>query len=94
MRQIADHSTFLAPYNAFVYLCSGVANRPMLDVAEFPAAMFALFAPRSHSLCPRTAELVAQAKARSRRTCYVLSYTAKLAPIAALAWLGLRAVAR
>src|SRR5262245_46993455 len=37
MRQIADHSTFLAPYNAFVYLRSGVPNRPMLDVAEFPA---------------------------------------------------------
>jgi beta-hydroxylase len=37
MRQIADHSTFLAPYNAFVYLFSGVPNRPMLDVAEFPA---------------------------------------------------------
>src|SRR5262245_52502072 len=37
MRQVADHSTFLAPYNAFVYLFSGVPNRPMLDVGEFPA---------------------------------------------------------
>jgi beta-hydroxylase len=37
MRQIADHSTFLAPYNAFVYLCSGVPNRPMLDVTQLPA---------------------------------------------------------
>ena len=37
MRQVADHSTFLAPYNAFVYFFSGVPNRPMLDVADFPA---------------------------------------------------------
>jgi len=36
MRQIADHSTLLAPYNAFVYLCSAVPNRPMQDVATFP----------------------------------------------------------
>jgi aspartyl/asparaginyl beta-hydroxylase (cupin superfamily) len=32
--------------------------------------------------------------ARSRRTYYVLSYAAKLAPIAALVWLGLRAAMR
>src|ERR1700752_5167106 len=37
MRQVADHSTFLAPYNAFVYLRSRVENRPMLDLAQFPA---------------------------------------------------------
>ena len=37
MRQVADHSSFLAPYNAFVYFFSGVPNRPMLDVADFPA---------------------------------------------------------
>ena len=36
MRQVADHSTFLAPYNAFVYLFSSVENRPMLDVGRFP----------------------------------------------------------
>lgn len=36
MRQIADHSTFLAPYNAFAYLCSAVPNRPMQDVRAFP----------------------------------------------------------
>jgi beta-hydroxylase len=37
MRQVADHSTFLAPYNAFIYFFSGVPNRPMLDMADFPA---------------------------------------------------------
>ena len=36
MRQVADHSTFLAPYNAFVYLCSAVPNRPMLTADDLP----------------------------------------------------------
>jgi beta-hydroxylase len=36
MRQVADHSTFLAPYNAFVYLTSAVPNRPMLRVDDLP----------------------------------------------------------
>jgi beta-hydroxylase len=36
MRQLADHSTLLAPYNAFVYLCSAVPRRPRLDVEQFP----------------------------------------------------------
>jgi beta-hydroxylase len=36
MRQVADHSTFLAPYNAFIYLRSAVPNRPMLRVDELP----------------------------------------------------------
>ena len=36
MRQVADHSTFLAPYNAFVYLFSAVPTRPMLRAEEFP----------------------------------------------------------
>jgi beta-hydroxylase len=36
MRQVADHSTFLAPYNAFVYLNSAVPNRPMLRVEQLP----------------------------------------------------------
>jgi len=36
MRQIADHSTLLAPYNSFVYLVSAVPNRPLLDTGAFP----------------------------------------------------------
>lgn len=36
VRQITDHSTFMAPYNAFVYLCSAVPNRPILDVSVIP----------------------------------------------------------
>lgn len=36
MRQLGDHSTFLAPYNAFVYLFSKVSNKPMLDIKGFP----------------------------------------------------------
>jgi len=36
-RQLTDHSTFIAPYNALVYLTSRTSNRPILDVADFPA---------------------------------------------------------
>ena len=36
MRQVADHSTFLAPYNAFAYLFSAVPTRPMLGAEDFP----------------------------------------------------------
>ena len=36
MRQLLDHSTLLAPYNAFVYLFSKVSNKPILDINDFP----------------------------------------------------------
>jgi beta-hydroxylase len=36
MRQLFDHSTFLAPYNLFVYLFSKVPNKPILDISGFP----------------------------------------------------------
>lgn len=35
-RQITDHSTFTAPYNALVYLFSRAPNQPFLDPAAFP----------------------------------------------------------
>ncbi|MFZ5555305.1 MAG: aspartyl/asparaginyl beta-hydroxylase domain-containing protein [Pseudomonadota bacterium] len=35
-RQLTDHSTFLAPYNAFMYLFSAVPPKPYLDVVQFP----------------------------------------------------------
>lgn len=35
-RQLTDHSTFMAPYNCFVYLFSRVPNRPVQDIARFP----------------------------------------------------------
>jgi beta-hydroxylase len=35
-RQLTDHSTFMAPYNCFVYLFSKVPNRPVQDVGRFP----------------------------------------------------------
>jgi beta-hydroxylase len=35
-RQITDHSTVTAPYNALVYLWSRAPNRPFLDPADFP----------------------------------------------------------
>ena len=35
-RQLTDHSTFTAPYNALVYLFSGVPNRAYYDVETFP----------------------------------------------------------
>ncbi len=37
LRQLTDHSTFLAPVNALVYLRSAVPARPFLDLREFPA---------------------------------------------------------
>src|SRR5690242_19005571 len=35
-RQLTDHSTFLAPYNALMYLFSAVPLRPYQDVNAFP----------------------------------------------------------
>ena len=35
-RQLTDHSTFTAPYNALVYLASGGPARPYLDTDGFP----------------------------------------------------------
>ncbi|MEE4304057.1 MAG: aspartyl/asparaginyl beta-hydroxylase domain-containing protein [Wenzhouxiangella sp.] len=36
LRQLTDHSTFIAPYNALIYLFSGVPNRPYLERRDFP----------------------------------------------------------
>jgi len=35
-RQLADHSTFTAPYNVLMYLFSAVPRTPVLDVRDFP----------------------------------------------------------
>jgi beta-hydroxylase len=35
-RQITDHSTFMAPYNALMYMFSAVPNKPFIDVSQFP----------------------------------------------------------
>jgi beta-hydroxylase len=35
-RQFTDHSTFMAPYNALIYLCSAVKNDPILKIDDFP----------------------------------------------------------
>jgi beta-hydroxylase len=35
-RQLTDHSTVIAPYNAIMYGFSAVPNRPYVDVAQFP----------------------------------------------------------
>ncbi|HMN44064.1 MAG TPA: aspartyl/asparaginyl beta-hydroxylase domain-containing protein [Povalibacter sp.] len=35
-RQLTDHSTFMAPYNALMYLFSAVPARPFLDLKNFP----------------------------------------------------------
>ena len=35
-RQLTDHSTFMAPYNALMYAFSGVPSEPILDTALFP----------------------------------------------------------
>jgi beta-hydroxylase len=36
-RQLTDHSSLMAPYNALMYLFSAVPNRPYIDVGRFPA---------------------------------------------------------
>ncbi len=36
LRQLTDHSTFLAPYNTVVTAFSSLPKRPMLDVNSFP----------------------------------------------------------
>ena len=41
-RQLTDHSSLMAPYNALMYLFSAVPNRPYVDVGRFPE-----LAPRS-----------------------------------------------
>ena len=35
-RQLTDHSTFMAPYNALMYMFSAVPNKPYIDVDKFP----------------------------------------------------------
>jgi beta-hydroxylase len=35
-KQLLDHSTFLLPYNIWVYLFSGVTRQPILDAKDFP----------------------------------------------------------
>src|SRR5262249_29007753 len=35
-RQFFDHSTIMAPYNVLMYICSGVPNRPILEVGMLP----------------------------------------------------------
>jgi beta-hydroxylase len=35
-RQLTDHSTFMAPYNALIYLFSAVKNTPAVDPKQFP----------------------------------------------------------
>lgn len=35
-RQLTDHSTFLAPFNALIYAHSAVPARPFLDLGQFP----------------------------------------------------------
>lgn len=36
LRQIVNHSTLMAPINAFMYLFSAVPNKPFLNVKDFP----------------------------------------------------------
>ena len=40
LRQLTDHSSLMAPYNAPMYLFSAVPNRPFVDVSRFPAAKY------------------------------------------------------
>ena len=35
-RQVTDHSTFMAPYNALMYFFSAVPNQPFIPIERFP----------------------------------------------------------
>lgn len=35
-RQLLDHSTIMAPYNALMYLFSAVPNKPFIEIQHFP----------------------------------------------------------
>src|SRR2546429_8575478 len=35
-RQLTDHSTFMAPHNALMYMFSAVADQPLGDVGQVP----------------------------------------------------------
>jgi beta-hydroxylase len=35
-RQLSDHSSLMAPYNALMYMFSAVPNRPFVDASHFP----------------------------------------------------------
>src|SRR5262245_4660102 len=36
VRQLGDHSTYIAPYNVLMYLFSAVPNKPVLSADQFP----------------------------------------------------------
>ena len=36
VRQLANHSSLLAPYNALMYLFSAVSSKPLLSARDFP----------------------------------------------------------
>ena len=36
LRQLSDHSSFIAPYNALMYMFSAVPNGPFIDLDRFP----------------------------------------------------------
>ena len=36
LRQLSDHSTFMAPYNVLMYWFSAVPSRPYIDLRQFP----------------------------------------------------------
>jgi beta-hydroxylase len=40
LRQLEDHSMFMAPINCLIYLFSGVKNRPFLPVEDFPELLY------------------------------------------------------
>lgn len=39
-RQVINHSTFMAPINALMYLFSAVPNKPFFDLSHFPALSY------------------------------------------------------
>jgi len=68
-RQLTDHSTFLAVYNALIYLNSAVPATPYLDLRGFPDAVKlpATTGPRSTPIEAVSLTLLGTKQQSSRR---------------------------
>ncbi|MHB1947468.1 MAG: aspartyl/asparaginyl beta-hydroxylase domain-containing protein [Gammaproteobacteria bacterium] len=58
MRQIVNHSTFMSPINALMYLFSAVPNKPFFDIKQFP--QLATFRDNWQTIRSEAEQLVAQ----------------------------------
>ena len=65
-RQVTDHSTLMAPYNALMYLFSAVPNRPYVEISGFPE--LAPLAENWQTIRREAQQLLDSGRIRSART--------------------------